>query len=69
MRIVPSKVLSIIAIVSSGVAFAAPGPPPPGVPPPVGTPIDGQITFLLVAAVAYGLYKVHQFKLNKKAPM
>jgi hypothetical protein len=67
MKIVPSKILIIIVLLSVQ-AFAAPGPPPPEVPPP-GLPIDGGILFLVVAALGYGLFKINQRKLNKKTPV
>jgi hypothetical protein len=49
-----------------------PGPPGPGGDPggsggvPVGSPIDGETIILLVVAVIYGIYKVLEFKHNKK---
>jgi len=70
MRIVPNKVLSGLALFFTSLAFAGPtGPPPPQVPPPPGLPIDGGVAFLLVAALSYGIYKIYQLKINKKAPM
>ncbi|WP_415034748.1 PID-CTERM protein-sorting domain-containing protein [Flavobacterium sp.] len=69
MRIVPNKILSGFAMLTTSIAFAGPtGPPPPGVPPPPGLPVDGGIVLLLIAALSYGLYKVYQFKKNKKTP-
>ena len=68
MKIVPSKILTILTLFSVS-AFAAPtGPPPPGVPPP-GLPIDGGVVWLLVIALGYGIFKINQKKLNKKTPI
>jgi hypothetical protein len=72
MKIVPNKTLYALVAMFSGVsAFAGPGnqaPPQPGLPPPPGLPIDGSIVMLFVAAIAFGLYKIYQAKLNKKTP-
>ena len=69
MRIVPNKILSGLALLTTGFAFAGPtGPPPPGIPPPPGLPVDGGLVLLLIAAITYGIYKVYQHKQNKKTP-
>jgi hypothetical protein len=68
MKIVPSKILIIMVLISVS-AFAGPvGPPPPGIPPP-GLPIDSGVLLLFIAAIGYGFYKIYQQKLNKKTPM
>ncbi len=68
MKIVPAIILNFFILLGAS-AYAAPeGPPPPGVPPP-GLPIDGGVVLLLVAALCYGIYKINQFKFNKKTPM
>ena len=68
MKIVPAIILNSFILFGAS-AYAAPeGPPPPGVPPP-GLPIDGGVVLLLVAALCYGIYKINQFKFNKKTPM
>jgi hypothetical protein len=37
------------------------GPPPPqNQPPPVGLPIDGGLSYLLIAGVAYGVYAIRK---------
>jgi len=69
MRIVPNKILSGLALLFTTFAFAGPtGPPPPQVPPPPGLPVDGGVVLLFIAAISYGIYKVHQYKTNKKTP-
>jgi hypothetical protein len=69
MRIVPNKFLSGLALLFTSFAFAGPtGPPPPQVPPPPGLPVDGGIVLLFLAAISYGIYKVYQYKTNKKTP-
>lgn len=69
MRFDPKIKFTAAALLVSVVAFAGPvGPPPPQVPPPPGLPIDSGVMALAVAALVYGLYKVHQFKQNKKTP-
>ena len=77
MRFVPKTIVtvsfvaaaSLAAAFGAGVFMVAPTnpPPPPGTPPP-GVPIDGSLFVLLIAAIAFGFYKIHQIK-NKKAPM
>lgn len=65
------KILYIIAFLSVGfttelMAQAPPPPPPPGggQGDPPGVPIDGGISLLLAAGVAYGGKKVYD--MNKK---
>ena len=65
MRIVPSNFLCGLALIYTTFASAEPGPPPPRVPPPSGLPIDGGVVLLIIAAIAYGLYKVYQLKIRK----
>lgn len=37
------------------------GPPPPeNQPPPPGLPIDGGLSYLLIAGVAYGVYAIRK---------
>ncbi len=69
MKIIQVIILNLILL--SGVsAYAGPGgPPPPGIPPPPSLPLDGSVVLLLVAALCYGIYKINQFKFNKKTPM
>lgn len=70
MRIVPNKILTFLAIAFTNVAFSRDAPPPPRGPGgPPGLPIDNGLVFLFAAAIVFGLYKMYQFKLNKKAPM
>lgn len=73
MRIVPNKILTVLALAFTSLTFANDPPPPPtgggGLIPPDGLPIDNGLVFLFAAAIAFGLYKMYQFKLNKKAPM
>lgn len=67
MKIVPNRIFYILLMLLTGVtAFTRNKPPPPGVPPPPGLPIDGGVVVLLILAIVYGLYRLYQFKLNKK---
>jgi hypothetical protein len=68
MKIIQVIILNFLFLIGAS-AYAAPeGPPPPGVPPP-GLPVDDGVVLLLLAAICYGIYKINQFKLNKKTPM
>ncbi|HEY0091239.1 MAG TPA: hypothetical protein VGB43_02025 [Flavobacterium sp.] len=69
MKIVPIRLILLLALLFPlAECFATPNdPPPPSTPPPPGLPIDGGILFLLVASLAYGLYKVYRYNFNKKA--
>jgi len=68
MKIMPSKILSLVVLFGA-TAYAGPtGPPPPGVPPP-GLPINGEVWLLFAAALFYGLYKIYKLQVNKKTPM
>jgi hypothetical protein len=43
--------------------FAAPDPPPPGLPPvPPGAPLDENLMLYLMLSIAYGIYKVYQYQ-------
>ena len=69
MRIPPNSILGVLVFLTVS-AFAGPkGPPPPGIPPPPGLPIDGSVLLLLFVAVLFGLYKIYNFKTNKKNPI
>jgi len=52
--------LTITLILFYTIITSAQGPPGPGgpPPPPPGLPIDGGITFLIIAGVAYGIKKI-----------
>jgi hypothetical protein len=39
-----------------------PPTPPQNIPPPVGLPIDGGLSFLLISGVAYGIYALKRKK-------
>ena len=70
MKIVPIKILFLFVVVFSGVTgYAKNAPPPPGIPPPPGLPINGGVMALFIVSIIYGLYKIYQFKLNKKTPI
>lgn len=64
---------SLITIGSIAIAAGPPGPPggggPPGGcwPPSTCVPIDGGITFLLIAGAAYGGKKVYDNTKKEKA--
>jgi hypothetical protein len=69
MKIVPNRIIIILAVFFLPVAnlFASPGPPPPSTPPPPpGLPLDGGVLILALISLAYGLYKIVQTT-NKKA--
>jgi len=42
--------------------FAQRTPPPPGPPPNPGLPIDGGLSYLLIAGVLYGAYEIRKKK-------
>ena len=68
MRIVPNKILTVLAFALTNLTFARNAPPPPrgpGIPP--GLPVDNGVLFLFAAAVIFGLYKIYQFKQYKKS--
>jgi hypothetical protein len=68
MKIVPNKIIIILAVffLSVNNLFAAPGPPPPSTPPPPpGLPLDGGILFLALISLTYGLYKIVQINTKK----
>lgn len=72
-RVISITVFTVaLSIVNNAFAAGPPGPPgggggPPCWPPPC-VPIDGGISFLLLAGVAYGGKKVYDMsKDNKKA--
>jgi hypothetical protein len=68
MKIVPNRIIVILAVffLSVNNAFAAPGPPPPSTPPPPpGTPLDGGILYLALISLTYGLYKIVQSNRKK----
>jgi hypothetical protein len=67
------KKLFLLAFLFLTAAIAVadpPGPPGPGGNPggtggvPVGSPIDGTTFFLLIIAIAYGVYKLLEFRRN-----
>lgn len=63
MNSVPMRILLVIAVFFlSNFSFAAPDPPPPTTPPPPGLPIDGGIVAMIILAVAFGIYKIYQYK-------
>ncbi len=70
MKIVPIKILCLFVMVCTGITgFAKNAPPPPGIPPPPGLPINGGVFALFILCLIYGLYKIHQFNINKKTPI
>ncbi|PJJ10357.1 hypothetical protein CLU83_3765 [Flavobacterium sp. 1] len=38
-------------------------------PPTEDTPIDGNITILIIIAVLFGIYIIYNYKINKKRPI
>lgn len=70
MKIVPNRISIILAVFFLSVtnAFADPGPPPPSTPaPPPGLPLDGEIVFLTLLSLCYGIYKLYKIKDINKA--
>jgi len=70
MKIVPNRIVIILAVFFLSVTntFADPGPPPPSTPPPPpGLPLDGGIFLLVVVSLCYGIYKLNKIKNIKKA--
>lgn len=54
------------------VAFAAPSPPTPthrAPPTPPSAPIDENMFYLLIIAVAFGLYIIYKHNLKTKSPV
>ncbi|NUY81416.1 hypothetical protein HUK80_10950 [Flavobacterium sp. MAH-1] len=70
LAIQSKALLSLALTMVSGISLAAPNEPPPPSPGPVppGTPIDNGVILLVICAVVFGFYKIHQIK-NKKAQM
>ncbi|WP_370637847.1 PID-CTERM protein-sorting domain-containing protein [Flavobacterium wongokense] len=65
MKIVPNRIIIILAVFFLSVTnvFADPGPPPPSTPPPPpGLPLDGGILLLVILSISYGLYKLNKIK-------
>jgi hypothetical protein len=59
--------LCLFFILTNSIIFANKTPPLPSRPgqssaPPVGLPIDGGITFLLISGLAFGVYKLKSKK-------
>jgi hypothetical protein len=69
MRIIPNRILVIIALcLLSFASVAAPNdPPPPTPPPPPGSPIDGGVLLLFTVSLLYGFYIVYQYNAKKNA--
>ncbi len=58
----------VVLVLGCSALFSAPNPPPSGGPncwPPPCVPIDGGLSFLIVAGAAYGARKI--YKSSKKA--
>ena len=50
-----------VMLLSSVSVFAEKDPPPPeNQPPPPGLPIDGGLSYLLIAGVAFGVYAIRK---------
>jgi len=58
MRIVPNRVVLILAVLfTSYCGYSANNPPPPSSPPPPpGLPLDGNIFILVLAGLFFGVY-------------
>ncbi len=67
MRNAPKTFLIFAAVMvntAKGMAMA-PEPPPPSPPPPVGLPVDGNLIFLLIAAIGLASYKFYKIRKQK----
>lgn len=62
-------ILSVLFLLfADQLLFSAPPPPPAGTPacwPPPCIPIDGGVSFLVAAGVAYGAKKLHDSRKKK----
>ncbi|MES2410868.1 MAG: hypothetical protein V4535_05430 [Bacteroidota bacterium] len=69
MKIVPNRIIIILAVFFLSVtsAFADPGPPPPEStpPPPPGLPLDGGVFLLLAFSLLFGCYKIYKSNIKK----
>jgi len=54
-----TNILFIIVLLCTSISAQTPPPPPP---PQPGTPIDGGLSFLLIAGAAYGVYESRKKK-------
>lgn len=61
MKIVPLRLLTLLALVFPIAEALAEAPPPPSLPPPPppGLPVDGWVGIALVIALSYGLYTIY----------
>lgn len=57
-----NKLLLSIFFVLIGFSAYSKDPVPPGPPPPVGVPIDGGLSLLIISGVAYGVYELRRKK-------
>ena len=55
------KFASILFVLISFVCVAQDTPPPPIPPPPPGLPVDGDVLFVLVIGLLYGVKKRIEF--------
>jgi hypothetical protein len=65
MKMQKSFLLTIAVLFASGVIstiFASVPPPPP----PTVVPIDGGVSFLVVACAGYGAKKIHDYRKGKE---
>jgi hypothetical protein len=68
MKIVPNRIVIILAVVFLPVinVFADHDPPPPSSPPPPpGLPLDGGLILLLLFALLLGFYKISRYNTKK----
>jgi len=59
LKIRPMKKILILTALASFTAYAAPTPPPPGLPPPTVS-IDKEIEILLATGVFLGVYWIRK---------
>ncbi len=70
MKIVSNKVSSLLAMLfTCAFGYAGGEPPQPTPPVPPGLSVDGGIMIMVMLSTIYGLYKLHQFNINKKTPV
>jgi hypothetical protein len=68
MKIVPNRIINVLALLLLPLTsvYAAPGPPPPSTPPPPpGLPLDGSLLLLMAISLFFGCYKIYKSNIKK----
>jgi hypothetical protein len=73
MKIISNRFLTVVLVLMGSIsAFAGEVPPAPDSPEveiPPELPIDGNLVFLVVAALLFGIYSIYKHRLNEKTPV